>query len=306
VLISCSTYGTREIKSKEVDIPRSEAESLLDKINMLAYDPSSAKSDQLQLEILEIAKEYNLIPKDTSLDDLKPSFVSSLSTENSKKGIMPTTGIRGTAALCNFATTGEGSQLPIIILPRLIPILLIPIPRIFLHWSSLDGYTSCGSYLTGTGFIAGGRQTGTAIGFWGIGFSVFLPPVMANGFFGYALFATCTADYMEPWPPNNPPIILDEKPLDGIYDIPVSQSELSFKIEDKDGDKMDFSVRTFPDIGSADEFNKKNGIYTIPINNLEPKKFYSWSVELTDGVDTIKKEYSFMTEELPFNPFDEG
>jgi len=301
VTVSCSTYGISNSLSREIEMSYAEAEKLMDKINELstqiAYNPSSAETDQLQQEIMAIAKDYNLIPEDISLEDLKPHFISSLNTENPKKGIIPTTGIRGTAALCNFATTGEGSQFPIIILPRLIPILLIPIPRLFLHWSSLDGITSCGSYLTGTGFIAGGKQTGTAIGFWGIGFSIFLPPVMAYGFFGYALFATCAADIMEPWPPNYAPEVSPVFPQNGATNVPISTSELSFRISDENGDKMEYTVTTDPDIGSGGG-SKKDGTYSIPISGLEGSEEYTWKVEVSDGQKFTVETFKFSTEEV--------
>jgi len=140
----------------------------------------------------------------------------------------PVTQGRGYAFFCNFATFGEGSQFPVIILPRLIPIIQLPIPRVIMHWNAYYGVTSCGGLLSGKGFIAGGPQTGTALGFWGIGFSVFLPPVMSFGFIGYALYATATADEIIPWPPNRAPIVSGEDPPDGTLDVPVDLSELEF------------------------------------------------------------------------------
>jgi len=310
VMASCQIYGVPGRSSTLLNVPKSEINKLFEKMSELAeemaYDSTSSKIKQLQDEIISLAKENNLLSKEISLDEIKPKILSSLERTPLKIGNSPVNGNRGTASFCNFITTGSGMQFPIIIFPRLIPILQLPIPRLFLHWKANEGYTSCGSLLTGTGFIAEEMQHGIALGFWGIGFSIFLPPVMAYGFFGYALAATCYAEKMEPWPPNNPPIISDEQPLDGVNDIPVSQSELSFKIEDYDEDYMDCVVRTYPDIGSAELLNKKDGTYIVPISGLAPSQKYIWTIELTDGIDTVQKEYSFMTEELPFNPFDEG
>jgi len=307
VVISCQTYGIPGKKPKLFELPEYDARELLEKINELAIetsiDPLSAETEQLQQEIMKTAKEYEIISKDTSLEDLRPRFAKS---SNPRKGVSPVNGNKGTAVLCNFATAGEGSQFPIIILPRLIPIIQLPVPRIFLHWSSPDGITSCGSYLTNTGFIAGGEQTGIALGFWGIGFSIFLPPIQAYGFFGYALYSRCTAEFMEPWPPNNAPIISNEKPVNGEWGISVSTNELSFTIEDPDGDKMDYKVTTDPDIGSGNGKNKNDGTYTVPISNLEHTTSYTWTLEVTDSVNTVNSEFSFITEELPFDPFEEG
>ncbi len=310
VVVSCQTYGIPGKSLRQIVMSKTEAENLLDTINGIVEintnDPLSDETEKMQEEIISLAKEYELILMDTSLADFQPRFFTTLDRTQPKKGLTPVNRNRGTASLCNFVTTGSGMQFPIIILPRLIPILLTPIPRAFLHWSANEGFTSCGSYLTGTGFMAEGMQRGTALGFWGIGFSVFIPPVMAYGFIGYALFATCTAEEIEPWPPNNPPVISNEQPSDGIYDVSISLSELSFKIEDIDGDDMNFVVRTYPDIGSADEFNKMDGIYSVPISGLDPSQKYTWTVEVTDGFDTVNNEFFFITEELPFDPFEKG
>ena len=114
---------------------------------------------------------------------------------------------------------------------------MAPIPRLFVGWKTDAGYTSCGGLVSGTGFIASGQQKGFAVGFWGIGFSIFLPPVRSYGMFGYALYARASAEYMEYYPPNNPPEITQTDPVDGQEMVPVATSELRFSIEDIDGDR---------------------------------------------------------------------
>ncbi len=300
VILSCRTYGTPIKSSREIEMSYLEAKELLGKINKLvekiAYNPSSDETEKLQNDIISDAKEYKLLPEDISLEELQPRLFTQLDIKHSNKGTLPVIGNRGTASFCNFATAGEGSQFPIIILPRLIPILLTPIPRAFLHWSANIGVTTCGSYLTGTGFIASGMQRGTALGFWGIGFSVFLPPFRAYGFIGYALFATCTAEEIEPWPPNYAPEVSAVSPSDGAENVAISTSELSFKISDSNGDKMDYIVTTEPDIGSGSENNNPDGTYSIPISGLEGTEEYTWIVQVTDGEKTVNSSFSFETE----------
>jgi hypothetical protein len=197
---------------------------------------------------------------------------------------------------CNFATTGTGSAFPIIILPRFIPFILTPIPRIFVKWSTPDGITSVGGLRSGTGFIATGNQKGLALGFWGIGFSIFLPPISQYGIFGYALFARVTADSMEFWPPNNPPEITQTDPADGQTMVPLSTKELRFSIYDADKkDLMSYTVTTDPDIGSGSGGLKPNGVYSIPISGLESLTNYSWHISVTDGKDTTEKTLKFTT-----------
>jgi len=84
-----------------------------------------------------------------------------------------------------------------------------------------------------------------------------------------------------------------------------SLSELSFQIEDADGDPMSYSVTTSPDIGSGSGTNKGDGIYTVPVSGLKSNTQYQWVVEIADDKDVTMNELSFMTEELPFDPFDE-
>jgi len=294
VTVCCQTYGFNERSSNQIEITNFEAEQLFNKINEIAQEPSTEKKEKLQREILEIAKEHDLLPEDVSLENFQPKFTKSLTP---KMGVTPVNGNVGTAALCNFATAGEGSQFPVIILPRLIPIIQLPVPRVFLRWSSPDGITSTGSYLTNTGFIAGGEQTGIALGFWGIGFSIFLPPIQAYGFFGYALYSRCTAEFMEEWPPNYAPEVSPVFPQNGATNVPISTSELTFEISDENGDEMSYTVTTNPNIGS-ESGSGKDGIYSIPISGLEGSEEYSWKLEVTDGQKITVETYTFSTEEV--------
>jgi hypothetical protein len=144
--------------------------------------------------------------------------------------------------------------------------------------------------------MAGGQQKGIALGFWGIGFSIFLPPVDAYGIFGYALYTKVSADYMEFWPPNNPPEITQTDPVDEEQMVPVSTTELRFSISDADKkDLMSYTVTTEPDVGSGSGGLKPNGIYSIPISGLESLTNYTWHISVTDGKDTIDKFCTFTT-----------
>ncbi|HIH28959.1 MAG TPA: hypothetical protein HA260_04050, partial [Thermoplasmata archaeon] len=165
-----------------------------------AHSPYSAKTQDLQQQILSFAEDNGLLPKGFSAD----VFFNQLH-EQSQRIISKSIGSAfplgvGRQMFCNFVATGEGSAFPIIILPRFIPFIMAPIPRLFVGWKTPMGITSCGGLLSGTGFYAVGEQQGLALGFWGIGFSIFLPPVMAYGMFGYALFAKASAQYMEFYP----------------------------------------------------------------------------------------------------------
>ncbi len=311
VLVTCRTFGFPGEPSQEKTMSLSEAEFLYDKIKDIqlenARDPLSDKTQQLQNEIIEIASNYNLLPDGLSPQTIKSRLHPIWIPQSHRKGIPSPLQSKASEFLCTFISTGSGASLPIIVLPRFIPILLTPLPRIFMLWRAQDAMTSCGGLRSGTGFIAYGQQNGLALGFWGLGFTFSLPPLMGvYGLAGYALFATVDAEEIEFFPPNNLPVISNENPPDGAYDISVSLSELSFRLTDADGDLMSYEVTTDPDIGSGSGILKPNGLYTVPISGLEIDKIYRWTIEVNDGRGSIEKEFYFITETLPFDPFNEG
>lgn len=153
----------------------------LEELNSLISNKSSNDDiSQMQTEIIDFAKKKALLPQNFKLLKDPPKQYEPL--------------FRLHQLVCNFISFGSGSTGPFIIFPRLVPILLFPIPRLFFMWSAEEGFTSCGGFLRMRGFIALGKQDGIALGFWGIGFSVFLPPVNAYGLFGYSLFASVAAE----------------------------------------------------------------------------------------------------------------
>jgi len=301
--ISCYTINREGFpKINSNSIPYENAQFLLDKIreleNEISNNPNSIKTKQLQDEIIDLAKKYQLIPIDYSFEQIRNQItkrnfpLSFLKTKRSKASS------HASEWFCNFASVGEGSSLPVIILPRFIPILVAPIPRVYMRWEAQDGYTSCGGLLSRTGFLASGELNGYALGFWGVGFSIFLPPIMAYGLFGYALFASVNAEDIEFYPPNNKPQISSPNPSNGEENVPITLSELSFRIDDDDNDLMSYTVTTDPDVGSGIENNKGNGFYNIPIGGLQSSTTYSWTVSASDGKDTTDKTYTFTTEYL--------
>ena len=261
----------------------------------LAAHPYNEKTKQLVQQFIKLLDEKHALPTGISTQEISALLQPPKTpTRPLANGILPLQG-RSSEWFCNFATTGTGAAFPIIILPRFIPFILMPIPRIFVKWSTPDGITSVGGLRSGTGFIAYGQQKGLALGFWGIGFSIFLPPIDQYGIFGYALFARVTADYMEFWPPNNPPEITETDPADGQRMVPLSTSELRFGISDADNDLMSYTVTTSPDVGSGSGGLKPDGIYSIPISGLESFTNYTWQISLSDGKDTKEKTLKFTT-----------
>jgi len=303
VLVTCYTFGMPGESSKEIEIPLYEAEYLLDKIKELNYavasDPLSDKTQRLQNEIVDLADGYGLLPTGLSKSKAKEHLIHSFTSQTNGGRFLPQTQSKASEFLCTFVSTGSGSVLPIIALPRLIPILMIPIPRLFMIWRAQEAVTSCGGLRSGTGFIAYGQQNGIAIGFWGLGFTFSLPPLMGvYGLAGYSLYASVNADIIEFYPPNSPPVISQIDPGDGEINVPLSLSELRFQISDINGELMSYTVTTSPDIGSGSGNLKPDGVYSVPISGLEDLTEYSWHIEVTDGKDNTIDDFTFTTEAI--------
>ena len=303
VTVTCYNFGMPGEPSKEIEIPQHEAEYLYEKIKELnfavASDPLSERTQQLQIEIIDLADEYDLLPTGLSKNLVKEQLVHKIIPQTNRMGFLPQTQSKASEFLCTFVSSGSGGVLPIIALPRVIPILMIPIPRLLMIWRAQEAVTSCGGLRSGTGFIAYGQQNGIALGFWGLGFTFSLPPLMGvYGLAGYALFATVDADVIEFYPPNSPPVISQIDPGDGEINVPLSLSELRFQISDWDGDLMSYTVTTTPDIGSGSGNLKPDGVYSVPISGLEDLTDYSWHIEVTDGMDTTIDDFTFTTEAI--------
>jgi hypothetical protein len=291
--------GKNGVEKQEKILPASTALKIYEKYQELkkemAANPQSEKTQQLTREFLMFLGENNALPAGVTTDQLTALFQPP--TKLSRylhSNILPLQS-KASEWFCNFATAGQGSAFPIIILPRFIPFILTPIPRAFVWWSTPDGLTSVGGLISHTGFVAGGQQQGIALGFWGIGFSIFLPPIDAYGIFGYALYTRVNAEAIEFWPPNTPPEITQTDPADGQQMVPITTSQLRFSIEDADKDPMSYTVTTDPDIGSGSGGLKPNGMYSIPISGLESLTTYSWHIQLTDGKDSTEKTLKFTT-----------
>ena len=294
--------GKNGLEKQETILPISDALRIYEKYQELKKEttsnPYSQKTQRVQQEFFDLLIENHALPTAMSKDQLL-SFTRPpmLPLKHLRTGILPFQN-KASEWFCNFATFGEGSAFPIIILPRFIPFLLTPIPRAFIWWSTPEGITSVGGLISRTGFLAGGQQKGIALGFWGIGFSIFLPPIMSYGIFGYALYTRVTAEEFEFFPPNSPPEITQTDPADGQQMVPISTTELRFEINDANGDFMSYNVTTEPDIGSGSGGLKQSGTYSIPVSGLEDLTKYTWYVEVTDGKDTTEKTMTFTTEAI--------
>ncbi|MGB9959781.1 MAG: DUF2341 domain-containing protein [Candidatus Bathyarchaeales archaeon] len=102
-------------------------------------------------------------------------------------------------------------------------------------------------------------------------------------------------------PPPGPlaPIISELSPADGATNVPITLSQLTFKLTDYQHDPINYTVKTNPDIGSASGINVRNGKITAPVSGLAHSTTYTWTVTATDGAYTTTKTFTFTTSDLP-------
>ncbi|RKX40932.1 MAG: hypothetical protein DRP23_01915, partial [Thermotogae bacterium] len=100
------------------------------------------------------------------------------------------------------------------------------------------------------------------------------------------------------------PRVLDENPADGAVDVSDTITELNFTLIDFDGDSMNYTVVTIPDIGSGNG-SGHNGTYFISVSNLDIDTTYIWCVNVTDGTYWTNKTFSFTTG-VTLDPFQRG
>ncbi|MFA5101740.1 MAG: DNRLRE domain-containing protein [Candidatus Thermoplasmatota archaeon] len=292
-VLTCVAFGkTREI-TQEVTLAQEEATMIFDMVEELKSEmtqhPLSERTQVLKNAFVDLLDQKGLIPKgiskETYLSILSPPWSKPLQHSGNNKSVPRSSSNLGTCALCSIGSSGRGMLLPLFLLPR---------PRLAMLWLG-NGVTMAANLVTGRGYAAQGAQTGLTAGFMGIGLSYAIPGYTYYAYIGYALFALTSAEYIQYYPLNTAPIISDISPADGQQNVPLSVSELQFRIQDADLDLMMYQVTTSPFIGSGSGTLKMNGIYSIPIQGLETSTNYTWRVEVSDGKDTTIREYTFTT-----------
>ena len=98
---------------------------------------------------------------------------------------------------------------------------------------------------------------------------------------------------------NAPPTVSNPNPPDGATDIPTTLSQLSVTVEDPDGDLMNWTIETSPDVGSSSGTDDTNGTKTCSVSGLQPHTTYTWYVNVTDGTSWTNKTYTFTTLNSP-------
>jgi len=90
------------------------------------------------------------------------------------------------------------------------------------------------------------------------------------------------------------PIVLYTSPTDGEV-VGTEISQISFTLNDPQGDLMDYTVETSPDIGGKSESNVSDGTYHVPVSGIVKDTWYYWYVNATDGTHWSYNKFSFNT-----------
>jgi len=91
------------------------------------------------------------------------------------------------------------------------------------------------------------------------------------------------------------PAIINEAPVHMSKDVSFRTTELSFDLWDNFNELMDYTVTTSPNIGSKSGSNVGNGKIIMNVSGLMPATDYTWIVDVTDGVESAHKEFTFKT-----------
>lgn len=105
------------------------------------------------------------------------------------------------------------------------------------------------------------------------------------------------AEFVPYGPPA--PIISQVTPSEGAIEVPKTITRLSFNLADFQYDLMNYSATTWPFIGESNGTNVSNGIYSVPVSNINFNTLYSLNINVTDGEHWTNKTYDFSTETTP-------
>lgn len=100
---------------------------------------------------------------------------------------------------------------------------------------------------------------------------------------------------------NEPPALSNGNPSNEYTNVSLLTSSLSVDINDLDGDPLNWTIETSPNIGSQDNSTgaEGNGTKTCVITSLRHSTTYYWYVNVSDGKIWTNETYSFTTNYAP-------
>jgi len=113
----------------------------------------------------------------------------------------------------------------------------------------------------------------------------------------YSEYRRGAAEYVPLLTTQNP-VIFYTNPPDKAENVPLSLTQIQFKLVDYQKQRMNYTITTSPDIGSDFKTNVTNGKYALNITGLEPLTTYTFTIKVTDGTNWTNKTFTFTTEPL--------
>lgn len=98
---------------------------------------------------------------------------------------------------------------------------------------------------------------------------------------------------------NLAPILTNPIPSNQSASVSKELTDLSITIRDTEGDFFNWSIETFPDIGSNSSNNCTNGSKCCTLTGLSYSTTYFWYVNVTDGNSTRNETFWFSTQDQP-------
>ena len=96
---------------------------------------------------------------------------------------------------------------------------------------------------------------------------------------------------------NSSPIIANATPFNNEAGIQLTLGTISFDIFDDEGDLINYSIITYPDVGTTNINGVGNGTKTFNIQILNYSTNYYWNISITDGHSWRNRTYNFTTVE---------
>ncbi len=96
--------------------------------------------------------------------------------------------------------------------------------------------------------------------------------------------------------------IMNENPCNESTNVPINTQALTVNIQHLQGNLLNYTIQTTPDIGSNAENNSTNGTKSCTISGLSYSTTYTWFVTVSDGYQSTNCTFWFTTEDQEVIP----
>jgi hypothetical protein len=97
-------------------------------------------------------------------------------------------------------------------------------------------------------------------------------------------------------PVNAAPIVAGPIPANGSINVSYATSVLSVSIQDPEGNLLNWTITTSPNVGTSSATGSVNGTQVCTVSGLWFSTTYTWYVRVTDGHSWTNKSYIFTTQ----------